>query len=301
MEFPVRVRHCGDVDGERLFCDVGLARRIEHAEARFVAACSDATRARRGDGAGFTLPLAGGFACFAEADSPFTKVAGLGFSGLPDPSELSEIETAFAQVGAPVQIELSQLADSAVGAMLTARGYRLESYENVLGRRLGGFSEPVAEEVWPVRDEELETWLSAVAEASAVADDQGLPAHEDFPRELLVNALRDMAGVRRYLAMRDGEFAGGASFRVTDGIAQCTGAATVPAHRRRGVQTALLRARLAAAAEAGCDIAVVTTQPGSKSHQNVQRQGFDLLYARAILVKGTSATRSSGAESRQAS
>jgi GNAT superfamily N-acetyltransferase len=60
---------------------------------------------------------------------------------------------------------------------------------------------------------------------------------------------------------------------------------TAPAHRRRGVQTALLSARLADAAAAGCDIAVVTTQPGSKSQQNVQRRGFDLLYTRAVLVK----------------
>jgi ribosomal protein S18 acetylase RimI-like enzyme len=56
------------------------------------------------------------------------------------------------------------------------------------------------------------------------------------------------------------------------GIAQFTGAATAPAHRRHGVQTALLSARLADAAAAGCDIAVVTAQPGSKSQQNVQRQ-----------------------------
>ena len=146
------------MDGERLFCDVGLARRIEHAEARFVAACSDAARARLGDDAGFTRPLADGVASFAEAGSPFTKVAGLGFAGLPDLTELEE-------------------------------------------------------------------WLAEVADASLVADTEGLPSHEDFPRELLVNALRNMAGVRRYLAVRDGEFAGGASFRVTDGIAQFTGAA----------------------------------------------------------------------------
>jgi hypothetical protein len=30
---------------------------------------------------------------------------------------------------------------------------------------------------------------------------------------------------------------------------------------------------------------VVTTQPGSKSQENVQRLGFELLYTRAILVK----------------
>ncbi|WP_307793173.1 GNAT family N-acetyltransferase [Amycolatopsis sp. MtRt-6] len=282
---------------ERLFCDTALAEHIERAEARFVAGCCDATRLRLGDGLGFTRPLAGGVATFAEAGSPFNKIAGLGFAGLPE--GLDEVEEAFAELGAPVQVELSQLAGSAVGAFLTARGYRLESYENVLGRRVGAGEFP--EDVRPCRDDELETWLSAMADASAVADDQGLPSNEHFPRELLLNALRDMAGVRRYLATRDGEFAGGACFRVTDGIAQFGGAATLPAHRRRGVQTALLRARLAAAAEAGCDLAVVTTQPGSKSHQNAQRQGFDLLYARAILVKGTSATSSSGADSRQAS
>jgi GNAT superfamily N-acetyltransferase len=285
--------------GERLFCDVALAARIERAEARLTAESSDAARARRGDSIGFARPFAGGVASFAEADSPFDKVIGLGFGGLPDAAELGDVERAFADLGAPVQVELCQLADSAVGGFFTERGYRLESFENVLGRRLGDSDFPA--DVRLCRDDELETWLSEVADAIAVADTEGLPAHEDFPHETVVNAMRDMAGVRRYLAERRGEFAGGASFRVTDGIAQFTGAATVPAHRRRGVQTALLRARLAAATEAGCDVAVVTTQPGSKSHQNTQRQGFDLLYTRAILVKGTSATSSSGAESRQAS
>ena len=75
------------------------------------------------------------------------------------------------------------------------------------------------------------------------------------------------------------------SGEIADGIAQLTGAATAPAHRRRGVQTALLSARLAVAAAAGCDLAVVTTQPASKSQQNAQRRGFALLYTRAILVK----------------
>ena len=73
--------------------------------------------------------------------------------------------------------------------------------------------------------------------------------------------------------------------RITDGIAQLTGAATAPALRRRGVQAALLAARLRDAAEAGCDVAVVTTAPGSTSQKNVQRNGFDLLYARLILAR----------------
>jgi hypothetical protein len=45
--------------------------------------------------------------------------------------------------------------------------------------------------------------------------------------------------------------------------------------------------RLSVAAAAGCDVGVITTQPASKSQQNAQRSGFDLLYTRAILVKPT--------------
>jgi len=98
--------------------------------------------------------------------------------------------------------------------------------------------------------------------------------------------VRGMAGARglvRFLARRSGEPAGGASFRSADGVAQLCGAGTLPAHRRRGVQAALLEHSLAEAARAGCELAVVTTLPGSKSQENVQRQGFELLYARAIL------------------
>jgi hypothetical protein len=57
------------------------------------------------------------------------------------------------------------------------------------------------------------------------------------------------------------------------------------ADRRQGVQSALLRFRLHEAARRGCDIAFVTTAPGSKSTENVQKFGFSILYVRAILVK----------------
>ena len=79
--------------------------------------------------------------------------------------------------------------------------------------------------------------------------------------------------------------AGFASMRLDDGLAQLCGAATLPAFRRRGIQTAFLHRRLADAAAEGCDLALVTTQPGSKSQQNSEQQGFALLYSRAVLVK----------------
>lgn len=273
-----------------LFCDTALAGRIERAEADLIARSSGAAR-RRGAGlAGFVIPVAGGVASFAEEGSPFNKVAGLGFGGTPSAAALDEIERAFTACGAPVQIELAHLADPGIGALLTGRGYRLASFENVLGCALTGEPgriTPPGVEVRPSGDDEFEAWLDVVADGVAHPDPPEVPSHEEFSREALARAMRDLtaAGVMRYVALRGGVIAGGARFRMAEGVAQFTGAATAPAHRRRGVQTALLSARLADAAAAGCDVAVITTQPGSKSQQNAQRQGFDLLYTRAVLVK----------------
>jgi GNAT superfamily N-acetyltransferase len=274
-----------------LFCDTDLARRIERAETTFITAANEASRRRAGD-AGFLLPLAGGVASFAEPGSPWNKVAGLGFAGRPSEDELAEVERAFAGRGADVQVELSNLADPAVGELLTGRGYRLASYENVLGQPVGGdrlAARPVAPPGVEVRrsgDEEFETWLEVVIDAVAHPDTEGLPWLDDFPRDIIENAERDIAatGGRRYLALVDGVPAGGGSLNIVNGIGQFS-AGTAPAFRRRGVQSALLAARLADAAEAGCELAAVTVQPGSRSQRNVQRRGFDLLYTRAVLIR----------------
>ena len=273
-----------------LFCDTALARRIERAETGLIADTSRATQARTGV-EGFLIPLAGGMASFAEPDSPFNKVVGLGFDGVPSAGELDVVEKAFAERGAPTQVELAHLAESAIGELLSDRGYRLESFENVLGLALDGDDpEPITPPGIEVRRstaDELDAWVAVVADASTHPDTQGLPWHDEFPREAVENAERDFAaaGGTRYAAFRDGVLAGGADFRITDGIAQLAGAATAPAHRRHGVQSALVAARLADARAAGCDVAVIVTQPGSKSQQNAQRRGFDLLYTRATLVK----------------
>jgi GNAT superfamily N-acetyltransferase len=273
-----------------VFCDTTLAERIERAEAQLIERCSNAARRRRADEVGFVIPIAGGVASFAGENSPFNKVAGLGFQGIPTAAALEDIEHAFAARASPVQIELAHLADPEVVASLSQRGYRLEAFENVLGLALNGESErvrPPGVEVRTSDDDEFERWLGVVADGVAHPDAQGVPWHEEFPREVYLSAERDLAaaGVTRYVALRDGVIAGGASLRMAEGVAQFAGAATAPKHRRHGVQTALLAARLADATAAGCDVAVITTQPASKSQQNAQRQGFDLLYTRAVLVK----------------
>lgn len=278
-----------------LFASLELAARIERAARELVVACTACAAAHEPEQETLVLPIAGGAATFSGPGSPLNKLVGVGFEGpLPEP-ELEAIEHAFARLGEPLQVELSCLADPAVARMLTARGYALVGFENVLGRTLGatGIAVPEPSGAYATisrvdQPDERSTWLDTVTTGFCTPDDQGITSHDDFPRDQLERAIGHMMrteGFACYLAQRDAQPVAGGAVRMFEGIAQLCGAATLPAHRRRGVQGALLTTRLAEAADAGCELALVTTSPGTRSQHNVQRQGFELLYTRAILVR----------------
>ncbi len=274
-----------------------LAARLERAECAMAVAFGELARARCDDA--LIAPLGGAAAVYGGPGEPFNKLAGLGFAPLDD-DVLAEVEREFDSRHAPLQVELAVLADHEIATRLAKRGYHLVNFENVLGLELSGAAiDRAAAEyekhttngitVRRTVDAEAPVWIDAVASGFAHADVfDGPPSHETFARESLERVYRDFAlvpGLVSYLAHRDGAIAGGGALRIRDGLAQLCGAATLPDHRRRGVQSALLRARLVDAAREGCDLAVVTTQPASKSQENVQRAGFSLLYARAIMIR----------------
>jgi GNAT superfamily N-acetyltransferase len=267
-----------------VFGSPDLARRIDRAEGRLCAAvareCAD----------GRVVETGGGVAVFAAAESPSNKLIGVGFSGHLDESALSAIEELFAARGARLQAEISTLADPAVHAQLVARGYVPSGFENVLGHPLGVrvFQPPPSITIEPLSSHDWAALADVMVEGFANPDTGGVGGDTIHPqdqiRRWLVIAMRS-PGYRGYIARVGGAIAGGAALNLDEGVAQFSGAATLPPFRRRGVQTALLRARLSDAAQAGCDIGVVVTQPASRSQENVQREGFALLYARQLLVK----------------
>ncbi len=274
-----------------LFATGALAKRIEAAEASLVADVGTSVGRRRGESSVYIQAIGGGMAVLSGPDSPVNKVAGLGFEPLDD-AILAEVEEAFAARKTPVRVEVSTLADPAVGVLLTGRGYELRGFENVLALALDPTTVPGSIGEIAITDAALGTsqWVDVVVTGFTYPDEfDGPPPTESFGAESLTEIMNDMSeipGFHRYLGWRNGVVAGGGGLRIFDRVAQLSGASTLPDHRRHGVQTALLQHRLGQAAAAGCDIAVVTTEPGSKSQQNVQRQGFSLLYARAVLVKG---------------
>lgn len=270
------------------FGSIELARRIDLAAGEMLRAVERATPGtltihELGDGA---------VGAIASADSPFQKVIGWGWGDEAEQREaLEALERAAAERGTSVPVELSVLADAGRAAMLEARGYTIAGFENVLGRALSsadeGSSAPaITIERVAAHDEEL--FLETMLDAFATPDGEGIPSHESFPREPIARAMRAMArpsAHRRYLARLDGVVAGAGSLWIGEGVAQLSGAATLPAFRRRGVQTALLAARLREARAAGCELATITTQPGSRSQRNAQERGFSLLTTRVIFVR----------------
>lgn len=200
------------------------------------------------------------------------------------------MEAFFRERGAPLQAEVSTLADPALPALLVRRGYEPRGFENVLGHPLAALpaEAPPGIAIERAGPRDMPGFVEAVLTAFANPDVGGVGGDAIPPPDELrrwFTTTMAVPGFEGFVARLDGRIVGGGSLRLDAGIAQFCGAATLPAFRRRGVQTALLRWRLGHAQGAGCDVAVVTTQPASRSQQNVQRAGFHLLYARQLLVR----------------
>jgi GNAT superfamily N-acetyltransferase len=271
-----------------MFAHAALAARIEHAEARLTAALAT----------GVLSPpprirdVGNGVSVLTRPGSPINKIVGLGFDGVVEDATLAAIEASWRERGEAMRVELSTLAEPGLAEKLTARGYRLTGFENVLGLPLVHHAPapPSGISVEVTSSSTERDWKETVITGFLHPDGTGVTADE-VSREALESVMDDFhraAGLTRCVARLGGQPAGAATLRLDAGVALLCGTATLPQFRRRGVHRAMVEARLELAKAAGCDIAVLTAAPGSQSHANAHKQGFSLLYARAVLVRSWS-------------
>jgi GNAT superfamily N-acetyltransferase len=266
-----------------LLADLTLARRLEAAEAAWRVENAQAHAALFPAGGAAVEAIADGFAVYNPVSPNSTHTFGLGMVGAVADAELDRMEEFFRRRALPAPVELCPLADPSLLEALGQRGYRLAEWTTVLARSLEAVQSvepPASLQVRRVSAAEGELWASVVArgysgEAKVTPGWRQLGA---LPFHLPTAAC--------FLALVDGEPAGGGALALHEGVATLFGAGTLPAFRRRGVQSALLQARLAFAATAGCDLATTRTSPGSISQRNAERQGFRVAYTRALLVRG---------------
>ena len=265
------------------FVDRAVAHRLELTDAYGGVSFVRAMATANPDSGATAEPIAGGWAIFAGTDSPLTQAFALGLGGPVEEEEIIRLEEFFRGRGAATNVELCPYADPTITEIFRKRGYTPVEFSNVLARKLGPQDAQLSGEgAVRVREPEpQEALLWAETVASGFTED-GIAS--DMLVELFTTSLRSAAG-RFFLGEVDGEIAGGGVLIIHNGVASLGGASTLSEFRNRGVQTALLRARLALAARNGCDIAMVTTLPGTVSQRNAERHDLRVVYTRAKFCK----------------
>ncbi len=244
-----------------------LARRLERAQAlqndRFNAASG-----------GRSLPVGGGFAHHRGEGHPLNQAL-----GLIDPVSESELAAAEAFLGTPTVLELSPAADPDLWPLLARRGYRLQMFQQLWVRPLEAVdAAPAAALVRPADPTEADTYNRVVAGGFFERDDWRA-FDPPFTTPL---GLPDAWG---FLAFVEGEPAGGGMLGIVEGVALLSGDGVLPCFRGRGLQKALIRARLAFARDLGCDVACAGTAPATPSQRAYEACGFRAAYPKVEMAK----------------
>ena len=269
-----------------------LAREIELAEAEAAVACARNVKTAKGEGAGAVATIADGYAVYCGANSPVTQAVGVGLNGAVSKEEFDRLEEFYFSRKEPVRVETCPMADGSLIEHYRERGYYVSEFSNVMARPVGKSADaalPAGIEIQKAAEGEIDLWTLTVA--------QGFAEHFPVTQEML-SVMRLFANGKNaecYFARLDGKIAGGATLALRGRIAGLFGASTLPQFRNRGVQTALLLARLERAAERGCELAMSLAVPGSASQRNIMRWGFQTLYTRVKFERAFPGEKNAGA------
>ena len=145
--------------------------------------------------------------------------------------------------------------------------------------------------------------VSTVVGSAANIDVKGLNSNEDLdlyvdlnldgwaiPEKFKAQARGNMLlsyshpDFKHYIAYVDGIPASIATLYITNGLGYYANAATIPDHRGKGCQKALLNRIISDAALASCEVIVGLAGFGSVSQRNMERMGMSIAYTQAIWI-----------------
>lgn len=266
-----------------IFANRDLAQRLERAEGF---ACVQFAAARKKvfpecDAA--WMRCAGTDVVFDGVDAPTTQTFGLGMFEEATEAALGEIERFFTERGTATMHEVCPLAGVATLDLLCGRGYQPMEISNVLYQTVEMRESAcrVGISVRVIGADETERWTAV----SARGWTHEHPELEEFMGQVgAILTAREQSPC--FLAELDGVPSAAGGLCLHEGVALFAGAATVPEMRRRGMQGALLEARMRYAHEHGCDLAMMVAEAGSESQRNAERQGFRVAYTRVKWKKG---------------
>lgn len=260
-----------------IFADLDLSRRLERAEGYSCAQFAVARQRLSPESGAEWREVAGAYAVFDGVGSPVTQTFGLGVFEELTPAALESIERFFFERGASVDHEVSPFAGVATLDLLCSRGYRPIEISSVLCRpvTMPEVADREGITVRVVGPQESRLWADVSAKGWAQEQPELLGFLQEFGAIMSARA-----GSVCFLAEWEGEPGAAGALCIHEGVALFAGAATIPAMRRRGLQSALLQARMRYAIDEGCDLAMMVAGVGTSSQRNAERQGFRIAYTR---------------------
>jgi GNAT superfamily N-acetyltransferase len=207
----------------------------------------------------------------------YNRVVGLGVAKPTNEAEIDQTVAFFRDASIPrFMVNLAPGAEPpGLTGWLESRGFYLHNHWLRLYRPTSGVQAPVDPRVRRIGREHADRFARTDAEAF------GHPL--SMVPWMAATVGRD--GWHHYGSFEDGEPVGFAALYAQGRAAWFGFACTRATHRRRGIQSGLIAARLRAAAELGCEFASVETaddtpeKPNPSTH-NLRRLGFDDAYRR---------------------
>lgn len=266
------------------FVDKAFARRLESCEEIPQVLYARVFRKSRPEVGAEEQEICGGHMVFAGLGSPIGRATGVGLDRQLTPEDADRIEQFYRGHKAPSQVDLTPLHGPEIFELFKQRGYAIAELNNVLYRKLD------PDEVVPPPPAGFEIRRSLPEEADitgAIVESAFFPEGAPEPFRGLIAPLYQMENALAFVATKESKpVACGTGIVIPEHrIFALCGAGTLAAYRGRGLQTALLRARMSAAIHAGCEYAVVVTQGGTTSQRNAERLGFRVAHSKVTVIK----------------
>jgi GNAT superfamily N-acetyltransferase len=272
---------------ELVFLAAADARRMEAAEEYGALRYAQAMRPGHPEWGAEWEEFAGGHLVFVAKNALVGRAHGLGFTGAVTPEDIEHVENFYFERQSDAQVDVCPYADPSLFQSLNQRGFQVEEFNQTLARWITtaepeqpNAPAPEGIEIRSVRSTEAGTW-SALLACVFFGEEQAKQfeglfhpwATPEHPLSLAAFVDGRMVATAGGVIVREQRMAG------------FFGAATLPEFRRRGIQQAFMRARLRIAQQAGCDLAVTLTMPGTTSQRNVERAGFRTAYTKVVVRK----------------
>lgn len=237
-------------------------------------------------------------AAFDEPGSWLNAIVNLGMAGPVDRGELEAVAGEYVARGIEPLVELCPYAHASAAAACATLGFVVNprsdakgiprGFETVLFREVGrgeSAGAVVPDGVELVRVDPGDAAM--VREYGAVClstESKGAKPPPESAWQTVERVIRHPR-VACIAAMARGSIVGVCSVEVDGEVAALFGTKVLPEFRRRGIQRAMIKARLAIAAERGALIATVGSRPGIATERNVRRVGFQTAYTKVMLMR----------------